>query len=88
MDNGILKDYQYLKKVRIKLFDDVEFICKTYDFDEGDENGNGSDDILVQVLEVLNNGGSLRRNDVSDIVPGLRIGFYAKDIVEIEIIEG
>lgn len=89
-----LKDYEYCKKVRIKLNNGCEGIFRTFDYStRGTDNEQFA--LLSVVLEILSGGGTIVK-DLSDpvenepfafmIYGGYRLG--ESQIEEIEIIEG
>lgn len=46
MINESLKNYEYCKRVRMKLFEGSEFICATEEFTDADENDDNDEDIF------------------------------------------
>lgn len=87
MINESLKNYEYCKKVRMKLFEGSEFICATEDFTDADENDDNDEDIFLEIIEVLNDSGWYKTVVGYNLHRGLSCGFASSAIAEIEILE-
>lgn len=82
-----LKNYEYCKKVRMKLFEGSEFICSTEDYSDADDIPNGEENITIRINEVINDTGWYKTVVGYNLYRGLLCGFSSSAIAEIEILE-